>query len=102
MKNSKIPKLCQNMGLAKLFLEKLLLVPLEFYFTRTATESFRRLSDRFSQAQDHILLQNRLKIKEVTNSASENLNRKDKNLNNSFDVKFSCSRGNLIFFGFLI
>ena len=102
MKNSKIPKLCQNMGLAKLFLEKLLLVPLEFYFRRTATESVRRLSDRFSQAQDHILLQNRLKIKEVTNSASENLNRKDKNLNNSFDVKFSCSRGNLIFFGFLI
>ena len=78
MKNSKIPKLCQNMGLAKLFLEKLLLVPLEFYFTRTATESVRRLSDQFSQAQDHILLQNRLKIKEVTNSASENLNRKDK------------------------
>ena len=102
MKNSKILKLCQNMGLAKLFLEKLLLVPLEFYLTRTATETVRRLSDRFSQAQDHILLQNRLKIKEVTNSASENLNRKDKNLNNSFDVKFSYSRGNLIFFGFLI
>ena len=45
--------------------------------TRTATESVRRLSDQFSQAQDHILLKNRLKIKEVTNSASENLNRKN-------------------------
>ena len=47
------------------------------YFTRTATESVRRLSDQFPQAQDHILLKNRLKIKEITNSASENLNRKD-------------------------
>ena len=44
------------------------------YFTRTATESVRRLSDQFPQAQDHILLKNRLKIKEVTNSASGNLN----------------------------
>ena len=35
------------------------------------------LSDQFSQAQDHVLLKNRLKIKEVTNSASENLNRED-------------------------
>ena len=47
------------------------------YFTCTATESVRRLSDQFPQAQDHILLKNRLKIKEITNSASENLNRKD-------------------------
>ena len=77
MKKSKIPKLCQNIGLGKLFLEKYLLVRLDFYFTRTATESVRRLSDQFSQAQDHILLKNRLKIKEVTNSASENLNRKN-------------------------
>ena len=76
MKKSKIPNLCQNIGLGKLFLEKLLLVPLDFYFMRTATESVRRLSDQFSQAQDHILLKNRLKIKEVTNSPSENLNRK--------------------------
>ena len=44
---------------------------------RTATDSVRRLSGQFSQAQDHILLKNRLKIKEVTNSASENLNRKN-------------------------
>ena len=29
--------------------------------TRTATESVRRLSDQFSQAQDHVLLKNRLK-----------------------------------------
>ena len=76
MKKSKIPKLCQNIGLGILFLEKQLLVPLDFYFTRTATESVRRLSDQFSHAQDHMLLENRLKIKEVTNSASENLNRK--------------------------
>ena len=74
---TKISKLCQNIGLGKLFLEKQLLVPLDFYFTRTATESVRRLSDQFSQAQDHMLLKNRLKIKEVTNSASENLNRKN-------------------------
>ena len=44
---------------------------------RTATESVRRLSDQFSRAQNHILLKNRLKIKEVKNSASENLNRKN-------------------------
>ena len=72
MKKSKIPKLCQNIGLGKLFLEKQLLVRLDFYFTRTATESVRRLSNQFSRAQDHILLKNRLKIKEVKNSASEN------------------------------
>ena len=77
MKKSKIPKLCQNIGLGKLFLEKSLLVRLDFYFMRTATESVWRLSDQFSQAQDHILLKNRLKIKEVTNSASENLNSKN-------------------------
>ena len=35
---------------------------MDFYFTRTATESVRRLSYQFSQAQDHILLKNRLKI----------------------------------------
>ena len=75
---------------------------MDFYFTRTATESVRRLSDQFSQAQDHILLKNRLKIKEVKNSASENLNRDSFNLTNSFDVKFSSSSANLIFFGFLI
>ena len=75
MKKSKIPKLCQNIGLGKLFLEKSLLVRLDLYFTRTATESVRRLSEQFSRAQDHILLKNRLKIKEVKNSASENLNR---------------------------
>ena len=77
MKKSKIPKLCHNIGLGKLFLDKQLLVPLDFYFTHTATESARRPPDQFSQAQDHILLKNRLKIKEVTNSASENLNRKN-------------------------
>ena len=77
MKKSKILKLCQKIGLGKLFLEKQLFVPLDFYFTRTATESVRRLSDQFSQAQDDILFKNRLKIKEVINSASENLNRKN-------------------------
>ena len=46
MKKSKIPKLCQNIGLGKLFLEKYLLVRLDYYFTRTATELVRRLSDR--------------------------------------------------------
>ena len=76
MKKSKIPKLCHNIGLGKLFLEKYLLVPLDFYFTRTVTESVRRLSDQSSKAQDHILHKNRLKIKEATNSASENHNGK--------------------------
>ena len=47
---------------------------MDFYFTRTATESVRRLLDQFSQAQDNILLKNRLKIKELTDSASENVN----------------------------
>ena len=71
MKKSKIPKFCQNIALGKLFQEKYLSVRLDFYFTRTATESVRKLSDQFSRSQDHILLKNRLKIKEVTNSASE-------------------------------
>ena len=44
---------------------------------RTVTELVRRLSDHFLRAQDHIFLKNRLKIKEVRNSASENLNRKN-------------------------
>ena len=44
LKKSKIPKLCQNIGLGKLFLEKQLLVRLDFYFTRTATESVLGLS----------------------------------------------------------
>ena len=74
---------------------------MDFYFTRTATELVRRLSDQFSRVQDHILLKNRLKNKEVKNSAYENLNR-EYNLSNSFDVKFSYSTANLIFFGFLI
>ena len=76
-KNRKSPKLSQNIGQSKLFLEKQLLVRLDFYFTLTATETVQRLSHQFSQAQDHISLKNRLKIKEVTNSASENLNRKN-------------------------
>ena len=62
-----------------------------------ATESVRMLSDQFSQAQDNILLKNCLKIKEVTNSASENLNRK-----NTTQPIVSYSTGNLILFGFLI
>ena len=49
---------------------------MDFYFTRTATESVRRLSDQFSQGQDHILHKNRLKINEETDSASEKRNRK--------------------------
>ena len=77
MKKSKIAKLCQNIGLGKLSLEKDLLVRLDFYFTCTATESVRTLSDQFPRAQDHVLLKNRLKIKEVKNSESENLNRKN-------------------------
>ena len=76
MKTSKIAKLCQNIGLGKLFLEKITFSSIGFYFTRSATESVRRLSDQFSRAQDYILVKNRLKIKEVKNSASENLNRK--------------------------
>ena len=59
---------------------------------RTATESVRRLSDQFSRAQDHILLKNRLKIKEVKNFYPENLHSKN------ITVKFSTA--NLIFFGF--
>ena len=39
MKKSKIPKLCHNIGLRKLFLDKQLL---DFYFMHTATESARR------------------------------------------------------------
>ena len=43
MKKSKFPKLCQNIGLDELYLEKVLLVWLDFYFSRTATKSVWRL-----------------------------------------------------------
>ena len=80
MKNEKIenPKLCKTIGLGKLFVEKITFssIGFLFYAFNSATESVRRLSHQFSRAQDHILLKNRLKIKEVKNSISENLNRK--------------------------
>ena len=79
MKKSKIPKLYQNIALGKLFLEKLLLVRLDFCFTRAATESVRGLTGWVSPAKDSALLKNRLKIKEETNSASENLYSKSAN-----------------------
>ena len=75
---------------------------MDFSFTRTATETVRRLSDQFSQAQDHILLKNRLKIKEVTNCASENLNGKNTTKPIVSMYNFPDSTANLIFFGFLI
>ena len=73
MKKSKIPKLCKNKGLGKLFLEKITFSSVGFLFYAFGN---RVGSVQFSSAQDHILLKNRLKIKEVKNSASENLNRK--------------------------
>ena len=73
MKKSKIPKLCKNIGLGKLFLGKITFSSIGFLFYAFGN---RVGSVRFSRAQDHILLKNRLKIKEVKNSASENLNRK--------------------------
>jgi len=39
MKKSKFPKLYQNIGLDELYLEKILLVRLDFYFSRMATKS---------------------------------------------------------------
>ena len=63
------------LGLGKLFLGKKSLSSIGFFCMCTATKSVRRLSDQFSLAQDHILLKNRLKIKEVKSSASENLDR---------------------------
>ena len=69
-------KKSQNIALGEQFLEKKLLVRLDFSFTRAATESVRKLSRHFSWANDHILLKNRLQIKEETNSASGNRNRK--------------------------
>ena len=62
MKKSKIPKLCKNIGLGKLFLEKITFSSIGFL-----SYSFgnRVGSLHFAAAQDHILLKNRLKIKEV-------------------------------------
>ena len=57
MKKSKIPKSYQNIDIGKLFLEKYnFQCNWIFTFMHTATESVRRLSDQFSQVQDHILL----------------------------------------------
>ena len=48
MKKSKIPKLCRNIGLGELFLEKILWVWLDFYFVWTATKSALRPPHQFS------------------------------------------------------
>ena len=79
MKNSKILKLCQNIALGKLFLEKKTFSSIRFFFTRAVTESVWGLTGWVSRDKDSELLKNRLKIKEETNSASENLNSKSAN-----------------------
>ena len=76
MKKSKIPKLCQNIGLGELFLEKLLSVRIDFYFTRTGTNSVRKLLHQLLLAPDHTLLKNRLKIKQEINSITDVFPRK--------------------------
>ena len=68
MKKSKIPKLCHNIGLGELFLEKILSVRIDFYFTRAGINSVRKLLHRLLRAPDHTLLKNRLKIKQDINS----------------------------------
>ena len=65
MKKSKIPKLCQNIGLGKLFLEKLLSVRIDFYFTCAGTNSVRELLHWLLRAPDHTLLKNRLKLNKI-------------------------------------
>ena len=67
MKKSKIPKLCQDIGLGK---------RLDVYFTRTATKSVRQLSRRFSWGLHHASHTYRLKINEDVNSKSEYLTKK--------------------------
>ena len=52
---------------------------IRFFFTRAVTESVWGLTGWVSRDKDSELLKNRLKIKEETNSASENLNSKSAN-----------------------
>jgi len=55
MKKSKIPKLCETLGLDELFLEKIFWAPLDFYFTRTAAKSVSRFSRPLHEVQTTII-----------------------------------------------
>ena len=77
MKKSKISKLCQDIGLDEVFLEKILRVPLDFYFRRTATKSVWPLSRWFSRHPHKTLLESRLKINIKVNPIIKHLNQKD-------------------------
>ena len=76
-KKLKIPKLCQDIGLDELFLEKILLVRLDFYFRRTATKSIWRLSLSHSRRAHHTLLEHRLKINTRVNPTIKHHNQKN-------------------------
>ena len=74
MKKSKILKLCQNIGLDEPYLEKILWVRFDFYFTRTAKKSVLRLSAQFSRCQHYPSIKLLLIITKTINQTTVYIN----------------------------
>ena len=83
MKKSKIPKLCQNLGLDELFLEKNTLSPTGFLFYANGGKiSFAALTST-SRGLDNPLFERRLKMNKTENVTIDHLNEKDTYLKNT-------------------
>ena len=77
MKKSKIPKLCQNLGLDELFLEKNTLSPIRFLFYANGGKiGFVALTSA-SRGPDNTLFERRLKINKTVNVTIDYLNEKN-------------------------
>ena len=77
MKKSKIPKLCQNIGLDELFLEKNTLSSIGFLFYANGDKIGLAAPTSVSRAPHNILFELRLKTKKTVNLAIEYLNEKN-------------------------
>ena len=85
MKNSKIPKPCQDIGLGELFLKKISFSLITFLFY----ENSDNVSRRFSRGLHHASHKYRLKTNEDVNSTSEYLFKKEHTFTNSLNNKDS-------------
>jgi len=77
MKKSKIPKLCQNIGLDELFLKKNTLSSIRFLFYANGDKIGLAALTSVSRAPNNALFELRLKISKTVNLAIEYLNKKD-------------------------
>ena len=89
MKKSKILKLCQNIGLDEPYLEKLLWVRFDFYFTRTAKKSVLRLSAQFSRCQHYSSIKLLLITTKTVNQTTEYINKKNTHSQTAWGVIWS-------------